>query len=189
MVVSDDKCVRSYRQSTRTHAVIVTPTILDHEVSVGRGSTVSCWIRNLRSSSVVRESNYTKEMDQRYQEAIDAMNKIIGSGALGMPDYERGQTLLTNTYSASYEYTIPTDGWFYVRWRNSNADPTRITTVHVYSNNSKTLELTTITTSDGRRAGKDGGTTDQTIMIPVRKGYHTVSNYINYASFYPTFGQ
>lgn len=134
-------------------------------------------------------TNYTKEMDQRYQEAIDAMNKIISSGALGMPDYERGQTLLTNTYSSSYEYTIPTNGWFYVRWRNSNADPTRITTVHVYSNTSKTLELTTVTTSDGRRAGKDGGITDQTIMIPVRKGYHTVSNYINYASFYPTFGQ
>lgn len=134
-------------------------------------------------------TNYTKQMDQRYQEAIDAMNQVIGSGALGMPDYERGQTLLTNTYSSSYEYTIPTNGWFYVRWRNSNADPTRITTVHVYSNTSKTLELTTITTSDGRRAGKDGGITDQTIMIPVRKGYHTVSNHINYASFYPTFGQ
>lgn len=134
-------------------------------------------------------TNYTKQMDQRYQEAIDAMNQVIGSGALGMPDYERGQTLLTNTYSASYEYTIPTNGWFYVRWRNSNTNPTRITTVHVYSNTSKTLELTTVTTSDGRRAAKDGGITDQTIMIPVRKGYHTVSNYINYASFYPTFGQ
>lgn len=134
-------------------------------------------------------TNYTKQMDQRYQEAIDAMNQVIGGGALGMPDYERGQTLLTNTYSRSYEYTIPTNGWFYVRWRNSNVDPTRITTVHVYSNTSKTLELTTVTTSDGRRADKDAGITDQTIMIPVRKGYHTVSNNINYASFYPTFGQ
>ena len=137
--------------------------------------------------NVIRD--YTNRMDQKYQEAIDAMNRVIGSGALGMPDYERYTLLLNNTYRSSYEYTVQKDGWFYARWRNNNVDPTRITTVHVYSDTSKVKELTTVTTSDGRRAGKDAGTTDQTILVPVRTGYHIVANNLNYAYFYPTFGQ
>ena len=137
--------------------------------------------------NVIRD--YTNRMDQKYQEAIDAMNRVIGSGALGMPDYERYTLLLNNTYRSSYEYTVQKDGWFYARWRNNNVDPTRITTVHVYSDTSKVRELTTVTTSDGRRAGEDAGTTDQTILVPVRAGYHIVANNLNYAYFYPTFGQ
>lgn len=133
--------------------------------------------------------DYTTQMDQKYQEAIDAMNKVISGGALGMPDYERYTLLLNNTYRSSYEYTVQKDGWFYARWRNYNVDPTRITTVHVYSDTSKVRELTTVTTSDGRRAGEDAGTTDQTILVPVRSGYHIVANNLNYAYFYPTFGQ
>lgn len=134
-------------------------------------------------------TNYTKQMDQKYQEAIDAMNRVISGGALGMPDYERYTLLLNDTYRSSYEYTVQKDGWFYARWRNYNVNPTRITTVHVYSDTSKVRELTTVTTSDGRRAGEDAGTTDQTILVPVRAGYHIVADNLNYAYFYPTFGQ
>lgn len=134
-------------------------------------------------------TNYTKQMDQKYQEAIDVMNRVINGGALGMPDYERYTLLLNDTYCSSYEYTVQKDGWFYARWRDHNVNPTRITTVHVYSDTSKVRELTTVTTSDGRRAGKDAGTTDQTILVPVRAGYHIVADNLNYAYFYPTFGQ
>ena len=48
----------------------------------------------------------TKQMDQKYQEAIDAMNRVISGGALGMPDYERYTLLLNDTYRSSYEYTV-----------------------------------------------------------------------------------
>ena len=79
--------------------------------------------------------------------------------------------------------------WFYARWNNYNVDPTRITKIDIYKDSSKSQLLVTHTTSDGRRAGKDTGTTDQTIFIPVRKGYHLVVSNSNYRRFYPVFGQ
>ena len=106
-----------------------------------------------------------------------------------MPEYERGINLGNNVYSGTYGYTVPSDGWFYARWVNSNADPTRITTVRIYKDASKARLLETHTTSDGRRAGKDGGTTDQTIFVPVRRGYFLEAVNTNYRRFYPVFGQ
>lgn len=134
-------------------------------------------------------TNYTKQMDQKIQDALNTINSIIEGGALGMPEYERSTNLGENVYAGTYTYTAPSDGWFYVRWVNSNADPTRITTVRIYKDASKAHLLATHTTSDGRRAGKDGGTTDQTIFVPVRRGYFLEAVNTNYRRFYPVFGQ
>lgn len=134
-------------------------------------------------------TNYTNQMDQKIQQAIDSMNAIIAGGALGMPEYERGTNLGENAYVKTYSYNVPSDGWFYARWNNYNVDPTRITKIDIYKDSSKSQLLATHTTSDGRRAGKDAGTTDQTIFIPVRKGYHLVVSNSNYRRFYPVFGQ
>ena len=134
-------------------------------------------------------TNYTNQMDQKIQDALNTINSIIEGGALGMPEYERSTNLGENVYAGTYTYTAPSDGWFYVRWVNSNADPTRITTVRIYKDASKAHLLATHTTSDGRRAGKDGGTTDQTIFVPVRRGYFLEAVNTNYRRFYPVFGQ
>lgn len=134
-------------------------------------------------------TDYTNKMDQKIQDALNTINSIIEGGALGMPEYERGINLGNNVYAGTYTYTAPSDGWFYVRWVNGNADPTRITTVRIYKDASKARLLETHTTSDGRRAGKDGGTTDQTIFIPVRRGYFLEAVNTNYRRFYPVFGQ
>ena len=134
-------------------------------------------------------TDYTKQMDQKIQDALNTINNIIEGGALGMPEYERSINLGENAYVATYTYTTPSDGWFYVRWVNSNAEPTRITTVRIYKDASKSQLLATHTTSDGRRAGKDGGTTDQTIFVPVKRGYFVEAIHTNYRRFYPVFGQ
>lgn len=134
-------------------------------------------------------TKYTKQMDQKIQDALNTINSIIEGGALGMPEYERSINLGENAYVATYTYTTPSDGWFYVRWVNSNAEPTRVTTVHIYKDASKSQLLATHTTSDGRRAGKDGGVTDQTIFIPVKRGYYLEAIHTNYRRFYPIFGQ
>lgn len=134
-------------------------------------------------------TDYTKQMDQKIQDALNTINSIIEGGALGMPEYERSTNLGENVYAGTYTYTAPSDGWFYVRWVNSNAAPTRITTVRIYKDASKAHLLATHTTSDGRRAGKDGGTTDQTIFVPVRRGYFLEAVNTNYRRFYPVFGQ
>lgn len=134
-------------------------------------------------------TDYTKQMDQKIQDALNTINSIIEGGALGMPEYERSINLGENAYVGTYTYTAPSDGWFYVRWVNSNAEPTRITAVHIYKDASKSRLLATHTTSDGRRAGKDGGVTDQTIFIPVKRGYYLKATHTNYRRFYPIFGQ
>lgn len=134
-------------------------------------------------------TDYTKQMDQQIQDALNTINSIIDGGALGMPEYERSINLGENAYAATYTYTTPADGWFYVRWVNSNAAPTRITTVRIYKDASKSQLLATHTTSDGRRAGKDSGVTDQTIFIPVKRGYYLEAIHTNYRRFYPVFGQ
>lgn len=134
-------------------------------------------------------TDYTNKMDQKIQDALNTINSIVEGGALGMPEYRRGIDLGSNVYVGTYTYTAPSDGWFYARWVNSNAEPTRVTTVRVYENSSKAYLLITHTTSDGRRAGKDGGTTDQTIFIPVRRGNYVEADNTNYRAFYPVFGQ
>lgn len=134
-------------------------------------------------------TDYTKQMDQQIQDALNTINSIIDGGALGMPEYERSINLGENAYAETYTYTTPADGWFYVRWVDSNAAPTRITTVRIYKDASKSQLLATHTTSDGRRAGKDSGVTDQTIFIPVKRGYYLEAIHTNYRRFYPVFGQ
>jgi hypothetical protein len=134
-------------------------------------------------------TNYTKEMEQKYNEAIDAVNSILSSGSLGIPDYANYVVV------SGSSYTAPSDGWIYNRWVRGGTGATLILTTYIYADSSKSRLLFTYTNSDGRRPDKDSGTTDITNFLPVRKGYYiewttmnktngTLTNY-----FYPTFGQ
>ena len=136
-------------------------------------------------------TDYTKQMDKKYEEAIDAMNAVLQGGVLGIPNYASGVVISSDASS----YTAPSDGWIYNRWVRGGTGATLILTTYIYSDASKSKLLFTYTSSDGRRPDKDSGTTDLTNFIPVRKGNYiewtrynktngTMTNY-----FYPSFGQ
>lgn len=136
-------------------------------------------------------TDYTKQMNKKYEEAIDAVNAVLQGGVLGAPNYAKGVVISSNASS----YTAPSDGWIYNRWVRSGVGATLILTTYIYSDATKSKRLFTYTNSDGRRPDKDSGKTDLTNFIPVRKG-----NYIEWTRysqrngamtnyFYPSFGQ